>query len=75
MGIRYPDEPTTPEQWQVIAWMFIVSLFGLGGAAWYFAAKADKCDIAWRLAGIGVASAVFAVAVWGVKRGAEFFVG
>jgi len=55
--------------------MFIVSLFGLGGAAWYFAAKADKCDIAWRLAGIGVASVVLAVAVWGVKRGVEFFVG
>jgi phosphoglycerol transferase MdoB-like AlkP superfamily enzyme len=75
MGFRYPDEPTTPEQWQIIAWMFIVSLLGLGVTAWYFATQTDKSDIAWHLAGIGVASFLMATAVWGLKRGVEIFVG
>jgi hypothetical protein len=42
--MRYPDEPTTPEQWHVIAWFGIVVLIALGAVGVYFSmgAPPDK---------------------------------
>ncbi len=34
--MRLPDEPTTPEQWEVILWGAIVVLFLLGAVGIYF---------------------------------------
>jgi hypothetical protein len=67
----------TPEEWQIVAWMFIVVLAGLGSVGlWYaFQAPQDKADIARQVMWIGIASWLLAMFTWGFKRGVEHFVG
>ena len=74
MGYRRIERPT-PEQWQVVAWMFIVALAGLGSVGLWFALQAPpaKADIARHLLWIGIASWSLATIVWGMKRGIELY--
>ena len=50
-AMRYPDEPTTPEQWQVIAWAAILLFLVVGGVGLYFAwhAPPEKAELAQQL--------------------------
>jgi hypothetical protein len=74
--MRYPDEPTTPEQWQVIAWGTVILLAGMGGVGlcYSLAAPAAKADLAAQIRSYSLASCALATAVYTVKRIIERFV-
>jgi hypothetical protein len=74
--MAYLRERPTREQWQVAAWMFIVVLAVMGSVGLWcgFRAPAEHRDIAQQLIRIGEWSWIAAVAVWGFKRGVEWFV-
>lgn len=69
----YLRERPTPEQWQAVAWMFIVVLAVMGmTGVWYgFSVPPDKLDIGNQLKGLGVVCLVLAIGAWGIKRGVE----
>lgn len=75
--MRYPDEPTTPEQWQVIAWAAILLCLVLGGVGLYFAwqAPSEKAELARQLRDYSLAFWGLAAAVYALKRGVEYFLG
>lgn len=68
--MKFPDKPTTPEQWQVIAWSTILAMATLGAICMYLAFKAtakeasDARDFRW----LGFVLWGLAVAVYTVKR-------
>ena len=70
MILRYPDEPTTPEQWQVIVWGAVVLLAVLGavGMCYSFRAPADKADLASEVRGYSLACWGLAAAIHVAKR-------
>lgn len=77
MGFKYPDEPTTPEQWQVIAWASILLLIVLGGVGVYFSLQAppDKIELARQLRYYSLGSWGLATGIYAVKRLLGFFLG
>ncbi len=72
--MRLPDEPTTPEQWQVIAWGCIVVFLLIGAVGLYYSLNApeDKIDLARQIQYRSLAFWVMAAAVYGTKRALEF---
>jgi len=74
---RFPDEPTTPEQWQVIAWAAIVLLLVVGSVGLYvsFQAPPDKAQLAQQLRHYSLTFYGLAAAVYVVKRAVSFFAG
>lgn len=74
---NYPDEPTTPAQWQVIAWAAIVLFLVVGSVGFYFSFQTppDKAQLAQQLRYSSLAFYGLAAAVYGVKRVVAFFVG
>ncbi len=74
--MRYPDEPTTPEQWQVIAWGAVILLAVLGTIGMYysFRASADKADVAAEVRYYSLACWGLAATIYAIKRLIEFFV-
>ena len=76
-AMRYPDEPTTPEQWQVIAWAAILLFLVAGGVGQYFAwhASPETAERARQLRHYSLAFWGLAAAVYAVKRGVEYFLG
>jgi hypothetical protein len=77
MGFKFPDEPTTPAQWRVIAWAGIVLLLVVGSVGFYFSFQAppDKAQLAQQLRYYSLAFYGLAAAVYAVKRVVGFFVG
>jgi len=67
---NYPDEPTTPAQWQVIAWAAIVLFLVVGSVGLYFSFQAppDKAQLAQQLRYSSLAFFGLAAAVYAVKR-------
>ena len=74
---NYPDEPTTPAQWQVIACTAIVLFLVVGSVGFYFSFQAppDKAQLAQQLRYYSLAFYGLAAAVYAVKRVVAFFVG
>lgn len=68
--MRLPDEPTTPEQWEVILWGAIVVLFLLGAVGIYFSfgAAPAKAALTSRVRNIGLMCWGLAGVVYGAKR-------
>ncbi len=78
MGIfRYPEEPTTPAQWKVIAWACIVLFLSLGSVGFYFLFQAppDKPQLAQQLRYYSLAFCCLAAVVYAVKRVLGLLVG
>ena len=73
--MKMPDEPTTVEQWQVIAWGAIFALAVLGFVAVWLSceAPAGKADLAQEVRMGGLTSLGLAALVYGVKRTIELF--
>ena len=65
--MRFPDVPTTPAQWNVIAWTTALLLAAMGTAAWYYSSRAAPAD-AETLRRIAYASFGAAAAVLVFKR-------
>ena len=68
--MRLPDEPTTPQQWQVIAWSAILLAIVLGAIGFWcsYMAPAQKTDLAGQVrwcsfAAWGVAGALYLVKI------------
>jgi hypothetical protein len=76
MCLRWPDEPTTSEQWQVIAWAAIVVCLVLGGIGMgcSFWAPANKAELAAAVRWYSLMSWLLAAAIYGLKRVIEHFV-
>ena len=74
--MKLPDEPTTTEQWQVIAWGVVMVLVILGSVAicGSFGAPAARADLARQIRGYGLELWALAVAAYCVKRLIERFV-
>ena len=68
--MRYPDEPTTPEQWQVIAWgtVMVLGLIGCIGFCYSLGAPVAKADLAAQIRWYSLVCWALAVAVYAVKR-------
>jgi hypothetical protein len=68
--IRYPDEPTTPQQWHVIAWLAILLLAGFGAVAFYYAGTLppDKAKAAAALREMSYWAWAIAALVYVAKR-------
>ena len=77
MGFRYPDEQTTPEQWQVIAWASILLFIVVGGVGFYFSLQAppDKIELARQLRCCSLGFWGLAAGIYTVKRLIGFFLG
>ena len=75
MGLRLPDKPTTPAQWQVIAWAGIVLFVVVGSVGLYFSfhAPPEKVQLAQQLRSYSLTSYGLAVAVYAIKRIVAFF--
>ena len=73
--LRYPDKPTTPEQWKVIAWGLIGLCVVLGSIGfWYsFRAPAGKAQLIQEIRWYSLVFWAVAAAVYGVKRLMERF--
>jgi hypothetical protein len=74
--MRWPDEPTTPEQWQVIAWGAVMLFVVVGSIGiWYsFSAPAAKVDLARQIRWYSLSLWALAAVIYGVKRAIEYFV-
>ena len=70
MVLRLPDEPTTPGQWQVIAWASIILFVIVGSVGFYYSYQAppDKIDLARQLRTCSLAFYGLAAAVYAIKR-------
>ena len=73
--MKFPDQPTTPEQWQVIAWSCILLFAVCGFVGLYFAwnAPAGKADLAIQLRNVSLAFWGLAAGIYAVKRVVEVF--
>jgi hypothetical protein len=73
--MAYLSERPTAQQWQIAAWMFIAVLAAMGSVGLWFGLRAgvENRDAAQQLIRLGIASMVAAVALWGFKRGVEWF--
>jgi hypothetical protein len=73
--MRCPDEPTTPEQWRVIAWSSIVVLAVMGsiGLCYSLGAPAAKAALTAQIRWYSLAFWTLAVAVYAAKRIVERF--
>ena len=70
LGHRFPDEPTTPQTWNALAWITIVLLIGLGTFGLYFVLQAplEKADLASQLRNYSLTCYGLAAGVYAVKR-------
>ena len=68
--MRYPDVPTTPEQWSVIAWSVIAILAALGVVAIYYSTGAAVAhpDAAQQLRHVGLDCWGLAIFIYVLKR-------
>ena len=68
--LRFPDVPTTPEQWAAIAWLAIILFAAIGLAGLYFSwnPPADKADLALRLRTYSFAFLGLAAGIYAFKR-------
>jgi len=73
----FPTKPTTPEQWQVIAWASIVVLLFLGSVGLYvsFQAPPEKIELARQLRHYSLVSYGLAAGVYATKRIVGYFLG
>ena len=71
----YLRERPNAEQWQIVAWMFIVALAILGSVGLWigFRVPAEKADIGRQLVWLGGSAWAAAVLVLGFKRLIELF--
>ena len=72
---RSPDEPTTPQQWQVIAWGLIVVCVAAGVIGFWYSLHVPpgKAEVARGIRWYSLACWTMAVAIYGVKRLFERF--
>lgn len=75
MFFRLPDEPTTPAQWQVIAWAIIVVFVVIGSIGFYFSFQAapEKAQLAQQVRYYSLAFYGLAAGVYAAKRIIGFF--
>ncbi len=68
--MRFPDEPTTQEQWQVIVWGLILVLAVIGGVGMYysFGAPAAKAELAEPVRWYSLAIWGLAAVIYVIKR-------
>jgi len=73
-GLR---EPSTPAQWQVIAWASILLLLIAGSVGLYYSfhAPPDKIELARQLRNYSLVSYALAACVYGIKKLIAIFVG
>ena len=66
----------TPEEWQIVAWMAIVSLVAMGVVGLWFAAGAtpEKAEIAAQLRSTSLVCLGIAGGIWTMKRGLTWYV-
>lgn len=71
----YLRERPNAEQWQIVAWMFIVALAILGSVGLWigFRVPTEKADIGRQLVWLGGSAWAAAVLVMGFKRLIELF--
>ena len=73
---RMPDEPTTPGQWQVIAWASIILFVIIGSVGLFYSYQVppDKIDLARQLRTYSLIFYGMAAAMYAIKRLIAFFV-
>jgi hypothetical protein len=73
---RIPDQPTTPEQWQVIAWAAILALVGIASCGFYFSfhVPPERVAAAQSLRHLSISLLALASLIYVIKRVITHFV-
>ena len=66
--MRFPTEPTTPQQWTAIAWAMIVICVAMAGLAFYGAFRGGAPDVGAQLRTTGFVCIGAAIAVFIIKK-------
>lgn len=64
LEMRFPDKPTTPAEWSVIAWTLMIAFAGSACVAFYLTGRAETAEQVTSLRSTGFWCGGLAVGIW-----------